>query len=43
MPDFDIDFCMQGRDRVINYVQKKYGFNNMANNYFWIFSSKSSD
>lgn len=25
MPDFDIDFCMAGRDRVIEYVQKKYG------------------
>ena len=30
MPDFDIDFCMQGRDKVINYVQKKYGFQNVA-------------
>ncbi|MDP3559221.1 MAG: DNA polymerase III subunit alpha [Legionellaceae bacterium] len=25
MPDFDIDFCMEGRDRVIEYVAKKYG------------------
>lgn len=25
MPDFDIDFCMVGRDRVIQYVQKRYG------------------
>jgi DNA polymerase-3 subunit alpha len=25
MPDFDIDFCMQGRDRVIDYVAEKYG------------------
>lgn len=25
MPDFDIDFCMQGRDRVIEYVAQKYG------------------
>ncbi|MCL2777994.1 MAG: DNA polymerase III subunit alpha [Polyangiaceae bacterium] len=25
MPDFDIDFCMDRRDRVIQYVQKKYG------------------
>jgi DNA polymerase-3 subunit alpha len=25
MPDFDIDFCMDKRDRVIAYVQKKYG------------------
>ena len=30
MPDFDIDFCMQGRDKVINYVQQKYGFDNVA-------------
>ena len=25
MPDFDIDFCMEGRDRVIDYVAEKYG------------------
>lgn len=25
MPDFDIDFCIKGRDQVINYVRKKYG------------------
>ena len=25
MPDFDIDFCMAGRDRVIEYVAKRYG------------------
>jgi DNA polymerase-3 subunit alpha len=25
MPDFDVDFCMDKRDRVIQYVQKKYG------------------
>ncbi len=25
MPDFDIDFCMDGRDRVIEYVAAKYG------------------
>ncbi len=25
MPDFDIDFCMDGRDRVIDYVANKYG------------------
>ena len=25
MPDFDIDFCKEGRDEVINYVRKKYG------------------
>ncbi len=25
MPDFDIDFCMDRREEVIQYVQKKYG------------------
>jgi DNA polymerase-3 subunit alpha len=25
MPDFDIDFCQDGRDRVIEYVREKYG------------------
>ena len=25
MPDFDIDFCQEGRDRVIEYVRYKYG------------------
>ncbi|HKC45273.1 MAG TPA: DNA polymerase III subunit alpha, partial [Burkholderiales bacterium] len=25
MPDFDIDFCQDGRDRVIDYVKQKYG------------------
>ncbi|GLU35235.1 DNA polymerase III subunit alpha [Trinickia caryophylli] len=25
MPDFDIDFCQHGRDRVIQYVKEKYG------------------
>ncbi len=25
MPDFDIDFCMDRRDEVINYVSRKYG------------------
>ena len=27
MPDFDIDFCQEGRDRVIDYVKEKYGAN----------------
>ncbi|ARU89365.1 DNA polymerase III subunit alpha [Pseudomonas sp. M30-35] len=27
MPDFDVDFCMDGRDRVIDYVAQKYGRN----------------
>jgi DNA polymerase-3 subunit alpha len=25
LPDFDIDFCIRGRDRVIDYVRQKYG------------------
>ncbi|MCP4042272.1 MAG: DNA polymerase III subunit alpha, partial [Gammaproteobacteria bacterium] len=25
LPDFDVDFCMDGRDRVIDYVAEKYG------------------
>ena len=27
MPDFDVDFCMEGRDRVIHYVAERYGKN----------------
>lgn len=30
MPDFDIDFCMDGRDRVIDYVADKYGHNSVS-------------
>ena len=25
MPDFDVDFCQQNRDRVIEYVKQLYG------------------
>lgn len=25
MPDFDVDFCIEGRDKVIDYVAEKYG------------------
>ncbi|MCW9012817.1 MAG: DNA polymerase III subunit alpha [Gammaproteobacteria bacterium] len=25
LPDFDVDFCMEGRDRVIDYVAQHYG------------------
>jgi DNA polymerase-3 subunit alpha len=25
MPDFDVDFCIEGRERVIEYVAQKYG------------------
>ena len=30
MPDFDIDFCQDGRDRVIEYVRQKYGRDSVA-------------
>ncbi len=30
MPDFDIDFCQDQRDRVIRYVQDKYGHDQVA-------------
>ncbi len=30
MPDFDIDFCMEGRDRVIEYVMRTHGFDAVA-------------
>jgi DNA polymerase-3 subunit alpha len=30
MPDFDIDFCMEGRDRVIDYVAERYGRERVA-------------
>ncbi len=30
LPDFDIDFCMEGRDRVIDYVAQTYGREKVA-------------
>jgi DNA polymerase-3 subunit alpha len=30
MPDFDIDFCQEGRDRVIDYVRGEYGADRVA-------------
>ncbi|HVL72234.1 MAG TPA: DNA polymerase III subunit alpha [Beijerinckiaceae bacterium] len=30
MPDFDIDFCVDGREHVIRYVQERYGERNVA-------------
>ena len=30
MPDFDIDFCEERRDEVINYVQQRYGTDRVA-------------
>ena len=30
LPDFDIDFCIEGRDRVIEYVSQLYGQDHVA-------------
>jgi DNA polymerase-3 subunit alpha len=30
MPDIDVDFCIYGREKVIHYVQEKYGAPNVA-------------
>ena len=30
MPDIDVDFCIYGRERVIEYVRQKYGKENVA-------------
>jgi DNA polymerase-3 subunit alpha len=30
MPDFDIDFCQEGRGEVINYVRDRYGHDSVA-------------
>lgn len=30
LPDFDIDFCVEGRDRVIEYVANRYGKDKVA-------------
>ena len=30
MPDFDIDFCQERRDEVINYVQQRFGADRVA-------------
>ena len=30
MPDFDVDFCQENRYKTIDYVQKKYGFDCVA-------------
>ncbi len=30
MPDIDVDFCIYGRERVIEYVRNKYGAENVA-------------
>lgn len=30
MPDIDIDFCIEGRERVIHYITEKYGHENVC-------------
>jgi DNA polymerase-3 subunit alpha len=30
MPDFDVDFCQDGRDRVIDYVKRRYGADSVS-------------
>ncbi len=30
MPDFDVDFCQENRAKTIEYVQRKYGFDHVA-------------
>lgn len=30
MPDIDVDFCIERRSEVIEYVKSKYGYNNVA-------------
>ena len=30
MPDFDVDFCYEKRDKVIEYVCKKYGYDHVS-------------
>ncbi|HVE44987.1 MAG TPA: DNA polymerase III subunit alpha [Gammaproteobacteria bacterium] len=30
MPDFDIDFCVEGRDKVIDYVMDKHGHDSVS-------------
>ncbi|MFQ5937737.1 MAG: DNA polymerase III subunit alpha, partial [Acidiferrobacterales bacterium] len=30
LPDFDVDFCIEGRDRVIDYVTRRYGENRVS-------------
>ena len=30
LPDFDVDFCVDGRDRVIEYVAQKYGADHVS-------------
>ncbi len=43
MPDFDIDFCIDGRDDVIRYVMERYGHDKVSQiNTFGSFGAKVS-
>ena len=44
MPDFDVDFCIAGRDRVIDYVARTYGRDAVSPDcYFWYYGGQRSD
>ncbi|MDP6570616.1 MAG: DNA polymerase III subunit alpha [Candidatus Marinimicrobia bacterium] len=30
MPDIDIDFCIEGREKVITYIKERYGYDSVA-------------
>ena len=43
MPDFDIDFCIRGRDKVIDYVTERYGKDKVSHiNTFSSFGAKGA-
>jgi DNA polymerase III subunit alpha len=43
IPDFDIDFCQEDRDKVINYVKNKYKGGSCANYHIWKTSSQNGN
>ncbi len=41
MPDIDIDFCIEGRESVINYVRDRYGHDKVCqNHHLWYMMAK---
>ena len=41
MPDIDIDFCIEGRQKVIDYIKNLYGENLSSTDYYiWNYESK---
>ena len=42
MPDFDIDFCMDRRNEIIDYVKQKYGKENVVRLYVCALWSKAA-